>query len=97
MSSYVQTVIEARYTRLGISPEIARSEAGKEIAMLIAMGLISAKTVEAVDRDAQVHDLRGKGLTCTVIGVRMSISRTCIFEAIRRHVRRRRAVLRMTA
>lgn len=97
MTSYVQTEIEARYIRLGISPEVARCEAGKELAMLVAMGLISPKALETVDRDAQVHDLRGKGLTCTVIGVRMSIGRTAIFEAIRRHVHRRRAVLRLSA
>lgn len=96
--SYVQREIEARYIKLGVSPEVARCEAGKEIAMLVAMGLISPKALEAVDRDAKAYVLRGQGLTAVMIAIRLSMSRPeRAFEAVRRHHDRLRRKVRLVA
>jgi hypothetical protein len=81
----------------GEPAERALAVAEAAIFAQVAAGLITVRTIEGVDRDAKVYELRGKGLTAEVIGVRMVMARSKVFEAIRRHSRRRRAVLRLVS
>jgi len=92
-----QKLIEDFLVRRGVTPEVAASVSGPLIAAEIGVGWMPTRTMDAWERAAHIHELRGKGLSCTIIGVRMSIRRERVVEAVRRHIMSRRAWLRETA
>jgi hypothetical protein len=95
--AHAQKLIEERLIRSGVSPEVAASESGRLLAGFIGLGWISPRILDAWEKGAHIHDLRGKGLSCTIIGVRMSIRRERVVEAVRRHIQSRRAWFKETA
>ena len=90
---------QAFAAKAGMDQREATEACAVFIAISEAMGLITAARLEAVERDAKILDLRGtvvdgKPVTCRVIALRLGMSRVAVHEAIRRHQRARREVLR---
>lgn len=95
--SYAEKLLTDILTAQGVDPVTAARAAKTILVAEVAAGIATATALEVVDRDAHVYGLRGKGLSCTVIGERISIRRERVVEAIRRHAGRRRATLRVMA
>lgn len=100
--AYALQIIEEHLVRCGVPEPIAKSEAPKHLAVLMAAGLVNVRSLDAVERDAQVYRLRGQRvngepMTAVLIGQRLTLARSKVFEALRRHQARRRAVLRLIA
>ena len=64
---------------------------------LLAVQVLTSQRVELFERDAKIYQLRTKGSRPCELGARFAMSRTRIFEAIRRHIKQRRAGLRLSA
>jgi hypothetical protein len=93
--AHAQQFLEEQLRRAGLPPEVAACEAGKQLAALVAAGLVPVRVLEAWERDAHIYHLRGQRLTVATISVRLSLHRATVFEAIRRHQKARRAALRV--
>jgi hypothetical protein len=65
--------------------------------VLPAAGIVRQSDLEAFELDAKIYKLRGSRLTAMVISERVGRGRTYIFDAIRRHAKARRAVLKLIA
>lgn len=72
------------------------TKADRVIQVLIRVGVISQKSVEMFERDARIYKLRRGGLRPCDLMVRFGMSRTRLFEAIKRHEKRSREALRMS-
>lgn len=79
----------------GLDPERAVRTAEQAMAAQVAAGLVAAKTIELVDRDARIYHLRGQRVSTVALADRFAMNRSNVFEAIRRHQSRRRMVLRL--
>lgn len=82
---------------MGMDAESSASAADSLIAFELAGGLLAQAALDHWERDAHIYHLRSQGLTSTVIGVRVTLARSKVFEAIRRHTKRRRAALKMAS
>ena len=59
-----------------------------------AMSLITAQRLDAVEQDARILHLAGQGVPRATIAIRLSLSRSLVFMAIKRHQGARRAALK---
>ena len=64
---------------------------------MLAAQIIHRAVLDAWDRDAHIYHLRGQRLTAVVIGQRVGLCRSKVFQAIHRHTDRRRAALRLVS
>lgn len=100
---YHQDILAQCFLAQGLDPEAVRKAVEVAFPVMIAAGITTAKLVEAVDRDAHIYKLRGQRtvsmepMTVTVIATRVGLCRSKVFDAIRRHQRRNRDVLRLIA
>ena len=76
---------------------ITEAQAKKAVEVLMRVEVVSHSAVERFERDAKLYRLRGEGLGCTTLAMRFTMSRTQVFDAIRSHAKRRRAVLLMAS
>ena len=95
--NHAQKLLQEQLQRAGLPPDVAASESGKMLAGMVAVGWIPARCLDAWEKSAHIYTLRTGNLSCTVIGVRMSIRRERVVEAVRRYVKSRRAWLKETA
>ena len=100
---YHQDILAQCFLAQGLDPEAVRKAVEVVFPVMIAAGITTAKLVEAVDRDAHIYKLRGQRtvsmepMTATVIATRVGLCRSNVFDALRRHQRRNRDVLRLIA
>lgn len=97
MSSHAHALqfLQDQLERAGLPAPVAACEAGRLLAAQVAAGLVPLRALEAWERDAHIYHLRGQRLTVEVIGTRVNLSRSNVFEAIRRHQKARRAAARV--
>lgn len=94
MTSHLARLLADHYATAGMDRDEALRLAEATIGTLVAAEALQAGHVEAWERDARIYELRGQGLAASVIGLRVSLSRARVFDAVRRHGKRRRAALR---
>lgn len=98
---YHQDILAQCFLAQGLDPEAVRKAVEVAFPVMIAAGITTAKAIEAVDRDAHIYKLRGmrtvamEPMTAVVIASRVGLCRQEIFKALNRHLRRRRAVIRV--
>jgi len=95
MPSFAQQLISDCLVAQGEDRSKADRVAAFVMEVLPAAGIVKQTDAEAFERDARVYQLRGSRLTAVVISERVGLCRSKVFEAIRRHAKARRAVLRM--
>ena len=85
----------------GMPEDRARKAADIVLSASIAAGITTSKAIESVNRDAHIYKLRGmrtvsmEPMTAVVIASRVGLCRQEVFKALNRHLRRRRAVIRV--
>lgn len=79
-------------------PSDATQRLAREVLdVALAAGVVSRSSLDQWERDAQIYHLRSHGLSAAVIGVRINLRRSQVFEAVRRHTKRRRAALKLVS
>ena len=92
MPTYLQQLLADVFRAQGM-PDPEKAAKLAERTLLRAVGEVQP-ILERFERDAHIYNLRGQRLTATVIGQRVGLCRSKVFQAIRRHIDRRRAALR---
>lgn len=95
--SYAHQLLADILTAQGVPADKAARAAEVIMAAQVAAGLVQVRVLEAVERDARAYHLRGERLTAVIVAQRLSLSRVAVYDAIKRHIQRRRAVLRLIA
>ena len=95
MPGYTHELLADILLAQGVPQDQAERIAETILRAQVAAGLVTVRTVEQVDRDARAYRLRGERLTALVIGERLGLVRSKVFEAVRRHHDRRKQVLRV--
>lgn len=65
------------------------------IRLMLAMGITNPARLEQWERDAHAYDLRGKGMTCSVIARRLGVDSRTVFRIMGGHQALRRAALKV--
>ena len=79
-----------------VTPAQAKRLARLAVETLLAVQLVTVNALDRFERDAKLYHLRGRGIMPQELRERFNnLSRTQIFEAIRKHGKLRRAALRM--
>ena len=98
---YSQDLLARCFMAQGLDPERVQKAVEAAFPVMIAAGITTAKAIEVVDRDAHIYKLRGmrtvsmEPMTAVVIASRVGLCRQEVFKALNRHLRRRRAVIRI--
>ena len=80
---------------------MGEAEATKVVGLIVdrqlACDMMPAEHLDTWERGARAYHLRGQRLTVEVISARVCLGRSQVFEAIKRHEKRRRAALRQAS
>ena len=94
MTHYFQTLLADCFAASGIDRETAEKAAKIAVHVDDATERVTQDRSNSWEMDARILELRGQGLTCVAIALRLSICKRLVFKAVRRHQRARRAALR---
>ena len=75
----------------GMEPKAAQDTATKTLAFLLAVEAVSSERLRVWERGALIYQLRGQDVRYGAIRERVPISRAACYDALRRHLKRRRA------
>jgi len=90
---HLKKLLAEKYISGGVEPERATQLAAQAIRVLIAVEAIAPARAESWERDAQIYHLRGQGVSCATIQSCYSTSRSWVYDAIKRHGKRRKAAI----
>jgi len=95
MTHYLQDLLSEVFRAEGTpDPE---QVAERALAALMRVEVLPATEVDRFERDARIYELRGQGLGPAVLAARLNVHRCHITKVVRRHSRRRRAILRLVS
>jgi hypothetical protein len=90
---HLKKLLTERYIAGGIEPERAMQLAAQTVRVLADAEVIAPGRADSWERDAQIYQMRGQGVPCATIQSCFSVSRSRVYDAIKRHGRRRRAAI----
>jgi hypothetical protein len=90
---HAKKLLAEKYAAVGVEPERAAQLAGQAIRVLVDAEVIAQGRLDSWERDAQIYHMRGQGVPCAAIQGSFSVSRSRIYDAVKRHGMRRRAAL----
>ena len=91
---HLKKLLVEKFIAIGVERGIAPKLAQETIQALIASEVVSNEKANAWEQDAQVYEWRAHKVPLADITRCYLISRSAVFNAVRRHGKRRRAVLR---
>ena len=92
--SYAQQLLVECFSAGGMDPETAAKAAEIAMATCVAAGIVALDRLDTWEREARIYHLRGQRVTAVVVSIRLQVSLRSVFEATKRHTKRRRAALR---
>ncbi len=92
--SYAQQLLTECFAAGGMDLELAARAAELALATCVAAGLVASDRLDVWEREARIYHLRGQRVTAVVVSVRLQVSLRSVFEATKRHQKRRRAALK---
>jgi len=95
--SYARQLLTECFAAGGMDIATATRAADLALTTCVAAGLVAEERLDVWEREARVYHLRGQRLTVEVISARVCLGRSQVFEAIKRHQKRRRAALRQAS
>jgi hypothetical protein len=90
---HLKKFLTERYIAEGVEPERATRLAAQTVRVLADAEVIAPGRADSWERDAQIYQMRGQGVPCAAIQSCFSVSRSRVYDAIKRHGRRRRAAI----
>ena len=91
---HLNRLLAEKYVAIGVERETASKMAEQTVIALVAADVIPQARAEAFERDAQIYYLKGQKIATSEIKSSCAVSRRTVFDAVRRHGKRRRAILR---
>jgi hypothetical protein len=94
---HLKKLLTERYIAGGVEPERAVQLAAQTVRLLSDAEVIAPGRADSWERDAQIYHMRDQGVPCAAIQSSFSVSRSRVYDAIKRHGRRRRAAIASSA